>query len=72
MKYIVVIIDMDDVDPIYALGPYDDVDQAERDGIAMVDYLSDETLPGHVRPHEWSWFIQRQMTYNEAILERQG
>lgn len=70
MKYILIIMDMDDIEPYYTLGPYDDVNKAEEDGNAMCDYLSDETLPGHAHPHEWSWFIQRLLTYNEAIIER--
>lgn len=65
--YVATIVDMDDVDPVYTLGPYDNEEAAERDGEMMVDFLSDETLPGHVHPHEWCSFITVMQTYEEVI-----
>lgn len=69
ITYIVSIVDMDDVQPYFTLGPFDTEEAAIEDGESMVEFLSDETLPGHAHPHEWSCFVTALQTYNEAITE---
>lgn len=67
MKYVAVIMDMDDVDIHRVLGPYDDAAQAEHDAQVTVDNLNNVILSGHARVHEWDYFIQPLEAYKVGL-----
>lgn len=65
--YVAIILDMDDIDPYTAVGPFDTIDQAIEAGDHIVDILSDVTLNGHAHPHEWDRFIVPVQSVDEVV-----
>lgn len=66
MNWVSVVVDEDDVQPYFVLGPYDTKEQAWNAGDELAEYMEEHTMKGHAHPHAWDSFALQVRSLDDA------